>query len=331
MHMLIELTGTWKGVITYGNSYPKAVAGKTLSFKIDISQQHGGVFSGECLDLDDIGKHIGAAAIKGTVTASLIRFIKEYSVLRLINDAGTSFIQHDKPGLRVNYTGQWNEEHACFEGDWEIGNPKALLIRMFAKQPQKGTWQMQREEVSVLPIPIVEDLTIEMHYRRGDLEAVYYKNGGNKMIDQPGILHLVYYIMAALIFLGISYMSAMTYESVGWIMMCIISVLLIITFGGLLIKNIIIYLKWRDKVNKSIRCLVKEQRHTLSINSKTLTLQTPNELSIERWEHIKEVKIKDDHIVLSGDQPKYLFFASSMQSEEYELLKSSIQQYVKGT
>jgi hypothetical protein len=328
MHIPDELTGSWKGVATYGTSYPAAIAGKILPFNIKISEQTGETFSGECTDLDEPGKRAGVSVIKGTVNSSSIQFTKQYAVRRLINRQGLSFIQPGKPGLIVYYTGQWNEEQRCFKGEWELVMPKGLLYKLFTKQAQKGTWQMGREEEPV--IPPENELIIKMHYRKEDVEAAYYSNGQGRVMGLPGMRYLIYIMLATLGSCVLFYLLAFAFESPGFIALSLFSVFVLIWLGGPLIKHLRMYSKWKSEVKVFTRRLVADKYHILTLNRRTLSIDKPDEILIERWENIKDVRILKDYIILSGNEPKHLFLAASMQQEEYELLKKYLLTYIKG-
>jgi hypothetical protein len=324
MHIPDELTGSWKGEYTYGEAYPGVIAGKTVEFNIDIDVQTGETFSGNCHDLDE---HISASFINGKLTSSLIQFTKQYTVRRWLKRDGFSFVQVGKPGHRVNYTGRWNEERHCFQGEWQMAVPDGLLYQLFSRRAHKGTWQMESdEEPAMLPI---EELKIKMHYRKEELEAVYFYKMESVKQNRRGLIFLFYLVLAAMVGCVIFYLLAMAFEVPGFIALSLLSLLIVFWLCTALVKNIQIYLKWKAGAKSDIAKLVADKYHTLTLNPTSLSIDKPDEVLIERWENIKKIRILTDCILLSGDEPKHMFFATSMQPEEYELLKKYLLTYVK--
>jgi hypothetical protein len=306
-----HLTGSWIGTLTYGNSYPKASAGTKMDFKIDISTHIDKDFTGECLDLDDLGKYAGASAIKGTLTAHKIHFTKQYTVRRLAGTNGMPFIEHKKPGGLVTYTGSWNEDQHCFQGEWEI-------------EGGTGTWEMKEGEAELMPEE--EDVSIIMYYDKYDLETLYMRRRQMKK-NSEGIRVSLGIMGGILLLAALSFKLAMIYESVGWIVLFLAFVCAFIWSINMLIKNIQNFKNWKISTINYINRLAENRSHTLILNRQTFTIRTPSELVMERWEKIKEVEISDDAILLSAELAQFSFIAASMKAEEYELIKRYIQSY----
>ena len=88
---------------------------------------------------------------------------------------------------------------------------------------------------------------------------------------------------------------------------------------------IINYQKWKASVEAYLKDVAQYKSHELKLTSAAIELIQDSTITIEKWEQIKSVQIKNGYIMLfNSDEPVYIFPAKSMQPEEFTKMKDFI-------
>ena len=137
-----DITGHWKGIITYGPEY-EDWENKELYFSVDLFQDND-IINGIASDTGGIGVNYDKAKIKGFIENYEISFIKQYDTVTWTDETG-EITDIEKPGPEINYTGTYNPISNSFEGQWEI----CILVRQIGDtwldEVWTGTWTMTRK------------------------------------------------------------------------------------------------------------------------------------------------------------------------------------------
>lgn len=139
---MMNYSGRWEGVLTYGDTYPKA--GAKLKFQLDIHET-GGVFYGVSVDLEGDGMNPYGASVVGGIKGNLIHFVKHYKYSHHATEEGETVIRTDLAGMPIQYTGHYLEKMERFEGEWKYEfSQRYFLFFMRKVSYGNGTWYMKR-------------------------------------------------------------------------------------------------------------------------------------------------------------------------------------------
>jgi hypothetical protein len=140
---ILNLTGSWTGVIIYGNKYRK-FSGRDLIFEAEFTQI-ADQFSGVSVDIKGFGVNPDPATISGTVSERSISFTKRYNTNCYIDRSGNAVSDPSLSNLDIYYTGSYYPDKGIFTGTWEYRVPyKFLGFIPFLHRPG-GSWSMTRK------------------------------------------------------------------------------------------------------------------------------------------------------------------------------------------
>lgn len=139
---MIDLSGKWVGTVVYGAEY-KQFSGKELFFEFELIQQ-GDEIAGTAIDTGGTGVSPDQANILGTFKNNKIIFLKQYESSHYYSGNETK-IDRSKPGPKIKYTGEYNEQTQTFSGEWVIKITFLLLWIIPMRLKSTGSWTMQRK------------------------------------------------------------------------------------------------------------------------------------------------------------------------------------------
>lgn len=140
----IKMSGTWKGELIYGEEFPENIRNQKKSFTIEIKETDGEIV-GKYFETEGFGIIPESAEITGFIEDDVLSFVKKYPAFYLVNEKGEVNTVPDKEPPEINYSGYFNEETQCFEGDWSMIVEFKQLIFGYSENAVTGTWTMKKE------------------------------------------------------------------------------------------------------------------------------------------------------------------------------------------
>jgi len=139
---MIDVTGNWVGVITYGKEY-RTHKGKELYFDMELIQQNENI-RGISLDIGGAGISPRKASIEGSLKENAIEFIKQYATFHYYKN-GETIIDNLRKGHAIKYSGLYNSDSQTFTGNWIIKGKVKLFGFIPINYQNTGIWSMKRK------------------------------------------------------------------------------------------------------------------------------------------------------------------------------------------
>jgi hypothetical protein len=174
----------------------------------------------------------------------------------------------------------------------------------------------------------MEEIVIELTFRKEDFEEIYFADGNKNIFLYPPARKFLFIIIALIIFWWIIYFLSINFPIINWLLFAIIVVIIICACYYLRIA--FKYISWKNKVVKHITEISKFKYFKIILKQNSFEYNQDDDIKIEKWENIKSSRILNNSIFLVLDnQENYLFPSKSMKPEEYEKFKDFIKEKTK--
>lgn len=136
------MTENWTGEYTYVEGYPEELKGKSVVFKLIISNTEGEII-GTCTDDEADKVFTEPATIKGFIDNNIISFIKKYPYHWETDEDGNSIVFENTPSVEIHYYG--NFQNGRFSGDWDMSMDVMTEDEKWMPFTCEGTWSMEKD------------------------------------------------------------------------------------------------------------------------------------------------------------------------------------------
>ena len=173
----------------------------------------------------------------------------------------------------------------------------------------------------------MDNIVIELNYRRKDFEEIYFRDGGGKTFLSPrlkGKRNLS--IFFAVVFTLTLIYTLLTQRSFG-----------VVLFAGLLFcfslyewySGALPTMRWLKEVRSYLDGLDKTKEHRLLLTDTAFSIVQDKNETIEKWTEFKRAEIEENFVSLTSNTTNYLIPKKSMSEGEYELLRTIAAKKIK--
>ena len=138
------LNGTWTGHFTYGEGFPESLHDKSTEIRIEIEETDD-EFTGTYTE-SGFAANSDIAPIEGFIENDFISITKRPPRFFGIKEDGTTMYDDTLEHPEVSYSGYFNEESNCFEGEWEKTFDVELPNGKKVTAMVTGTWMIKKIE-----------------------------------------------------------------------------------------------------------------------------------------------------------------------------------------
>ena len=169
----------------------------------------------------------------------------------------------------------------------------------------------------------MEDLSIEITFRKSDFKEIYYSKGKENIFVYSQTKKILFRLLCVLFFTIAIYFLSLNYPAFIWLLFLslLVIIALIVQFSCVAPA----YFSWKRGVDDYLKALSQQKKFKLILKEHSSDYVTDEETIIEKWTNITSSKIRKDFILIivnSGE--RYLFPYKSMSAENYEKLTELI-------
>jgi hypothetical protein len=175
----------------------------------------------------------------------------------------------------------------------------------------------------------MDDKVIELQYSRGDLEEIYFRNGGGKTFFNH---HLKKqrntFITIGIVFLAILVYVLSVKKNYGFLVFA--SILLCFAFFDWY-KKASPGITWKRDIKNYLDKVDKIKNNKIILTENSFSLVQDSKEKIEKWTEFKRVEMDDNFISLDSNATGYVIPKKSMTPEEFQFLKTFLSEKLKKT
>ena len=176
-----------------------------------------------------------------------------------------------------------------------------------------------RPEPTYPPRTDVHEIPLSFH--RSDFEDIFFADGKNRLFSYPYIVKEFYFLLAALLFLGVGLL--VFFLNHQWVVLPILGLAMAGFIGWNLALKAQTIIRWRKGLKTYIDGLAKTKSFRLSVSDTSLSLIQDGHESLCKWDIFTQADIHAHYIHLRGKETFY-FPKGSMAPDHFILLSNLI-------